>query len=451
MDDTSLPSDHRSAVAGGLTEAIAHGRRQARDYLVRQQRRLGEIEAVLAHEIGRISQQLALVREANLDAEAEIAAGRSELDDATHKLRHDERGLAQLRRECEADADELAWQRQRAQRKLTDLEAQRDQLDRMEIDLKRRRRQLAYELRARREDPLREPERRKHEIPQPCQSTGENEAAAQQLALADQHVAELERSLAAANRRQSEADAQVALANQRVAELERSLTAANPCPSETAAQDDLREALADMQRRYDLAMDDLRERKRRVTELEQQPVRPAAAATAEPDGKLDWEAQKQRMLAALEADTGDDDAERQEERLRIRDVVARTDEALAAKDRQIEELEGLLAAQSANIGEVAVGAAAFAELLSGDEVVRNERERLQQLQHEWEEKLRQAEIDLSVQRAKLARERAEIEERQRSLHDNQAGPPSSTAGAPAVVRPDRGRWLARLGLKEEGP
>lgn len=423
MDDISLSSDQGAASPSGLLDAIAQGRRQAREYLVRQQRRLGELDAVLAHEVGQVSQQLALSHQAHLDAQSELAQRRGELDEATNKLRLDERGLAQLRRECEANAEELTWQRQRVRHRMTEVDAQRDELDRLEMDLKRRRRRLAHELKARREDDLRKIERCRRELDHERLTTDEREALTRQLAAATQRAADLEQRLAAAGQRQLSAE----------------------------AEQGLREELADMKRRSELAMDDLHEQKRRVAELEQQPARKLPASPLEDSGKLDWESQKQRLLAALEADDGgdEDDEQRREERLKMRDVVAQTDQALAAKDEQIAELERLLAAQSASIGEVAVGAAAVADVLSADDVVRNERERLQHLQQEWEEKLRQAEIELSVQRAKLARERAEIEERQRSLREKpDHGHPDTADGMPAVKNP-RGRWLTRLGLKDD--
>ena len=423
MDETSALRDQGAASPRGLLDTIAQGRHEAREYLVREQRRLGELEAVLAHEIGQISQQLALSHQANLTAQAELTARRAELEEAANKLRLDERGLAQSRRECEANAEELAWQRQRVQQRLTEVDAQRDELDRLEIDLKRRRRRLAHELKARREENLHDIERCRKELDRQALNSGDREALAAQLTAATQRAAELEQRLAAASQRQASAEAEA----------------------------ELRAELSDMKRRYELAMDDLHEQKARVAELEQQPARTAAAARpVEDSGKLDWEAQKQRLLASLEADADeDDDADRHQERLKMRDVIAETDRAIAAKDEQIAELERLLAAQTANIGEVAVGAAAFAEVLAADEVVRNERERLQQLQQEWEEKLRQAEIELSVQRAKLARERAEIEERQRLLHEKpDHGHPDTSDGAP-TAKHGRGRWLSRLGLKDD--
>ena len=141
-----------------------------------------------------------------------------------------------------------------------------------------------------------------------------------------------------------------------------------------------------------------------------------------------------------------------EQRLTAESAIQITDQIVAGKDREIMELRVLLSQQSSNIGAVAVGAAAIAENLDGDELIQQEREKLQALQAEWRDKLRQAEIDLSIERARIARQRAEVEEKvsaydsARAQHkaDDNAG---TSGGQPK--QPTRGRWLARLGLKDD--
>ena len=96
------------------------------------------------------------------------------------------------------------------------------------------------------------------------------------------------------------------------------------------------------------------------------------------------------------------------------------------------------------MGDVAVGDAAITDLLDQDELIQQKRESLDQLQTEWQEKLRTAEVEISVERAQLARERAEIEDQQRTLEPLRR----STDGEPGEEKPPRGRWLAKLGLRE---
>ena len=93
----------------------------------------------------------------------------------------------------------------------------------------------------------------------------------------------------------------------------------------------------------------------------------------------------------------------------------------------------------------------MAEVIDHDAVIAAERERLRKLQESVLEKLGTAEVELALERAKLARQRVELEDRmhvmQRDLPKGQEG--SAGSGAPATPsKGGRGRWLARLGLKD---
>jgi len=213
------------------------------------------------------------------------------------------------------------------------------------------------------------------------------------------------------------------------------------------------ELAEDTSRRYLMAIDDLRDLKTRNAELQRQlheaqsqPARKGAVAIS--DSGTDWEAQKRRFLAELES--GDQhDTESTERRLKIQEVVARTDEIIAEKNREIEELQHLLNNQSNSLGSLAVGAAALEQVLDQDAIIREERLRLQQLQDECRAKLRQAEIELAMERARLARRDAEIEEK---IRNNDLRHASADAEALAPTgRPVRGRWRTQLGLTDDGP
>ncbi len=206
---------------------------------------------------------------------------------------------------------------------------------------------------------------------------------------------------------------------------------------------------------------------RRRSELEQAAVdRPAPPAPSQPEptrmavpvaapassnGRMSWEAEKQRLLAALEQEENGGGATNSARHVEIDEVIRATDRALADKDRELHEMRQILDAQSSNLGQVAVGAAALGDLLDRDALIREERENLKRLQAAWEEKLRQAEIDISLERAKLARQRAELEEKSQAYEHNREGaePPGPTGPAAPAGKPARGRWLARLGLKDD--
>jgi hypothetical protein len=199
----------------------------------------------------------------------------------------------------------------------------------------------------------------------------------------------------------------------------------------------------DSRRRYELALEDLRTLRAENEALNKRlaEARTAGVSLKAPVGEsLGWEAQKQRLLEALEAEQGEGDAEAAEERLRIEQLIETTDRVVAEKDREIGELQVLLREQTGQVGAVAVGAEAFAETIDKDAIIREERENLKRLQEELREKLRKGEVDLSIERAKIARERLEIEEKARTLGDQHG------AGPPTPQKTSRGRWLSRLGL-----
>jgi hypothetical protein len=160
---------------------------------------------------------------------------------------------------------------------------------------------------------------------------------------------------------------------------------------------------------------------------------------------FDWESEKRRIIAALEADFDPRDPAVRAERLTIENVLRSTETALDDKDREIEywknrcEESGSDAGANRNPPE-------NAQLLDADAIVQQERERLRQLQDRLQEKLRLAEIELSMERAKLARKQAELGGQTPPAENASAANPSppSDRKQPSA----RGRWLARLGLTE---
>jgi len=215
-------------------------------------------------------------------------------------------------------------------------------------------------------------------------------------------------------------------------------------PADGSVEDEYR-------RRYEIALSDIRELKARNEELEQRlrDSLPGGAAHPGPSGKtLDWEAEKRRILAALEAESEPDGQPPPASRLEVKEILRATDQIVADKDREILELKRTLEDQSTSLASVAVGAAAVGAVLDQDAVVQEERENLRRLQDEWAEKLRKAEVEISIERAKLARERAEIDDKIRAFggRPGKSEEPGDSAGK--APRSTRGRWLARLGLKE---
>jgi hypothetical protein len=311
----------------------------------------------------------------------------------------------QVRRRIEADyqfaADEVARERRRLKRKEARLESDADRLELRRTRMKLQRRRMAVYFRTK-ERQLREAE------------PAENYDEAYRKVLADRDV--MTGQLAEALRQLEEARAD----------------ASSPGDSEQ------------LQVRLERALNDVRDLKRRNAELEQQS---APVAKNVPPGGLDWESQKRRMLAALEADDAGDDETRVQDRLTIEGTIRITDEVVLTKDREISELQERLE-QQASVPVLLPSVAAMAEIFDHDEGIRGERERLKRLEAQWQEKLMHAEIDLSMERAKFARQQAELEELRRQSASRRDEKAAAKVESEEAKPPTRGRWLARLGLKE---
>jgi hypothetical protein len=220
-------------------------------------------------------------------------------------------------------------------------------------------------------------------------------------------------------------------------------------------EDLVQQADTDFLRRYEKVLDEARGLRSRVQDLEQQLARrekPVEPPCSPPGGVLDWEAEKRRILARLDAETAEqtDDADADRQRLDIRGLVEKTDRIVADKQAEIEALQQVLQSQTDNLGSLAVGAAAVGQLLDKDAMIREERENLLRLKQQWEQRMRESEIETSIARATIARQRVELEARTKEFEARQSLAPSSVNTDPAGQpdKPIRGRWLARLGLKE---
>jgi hypothetical protein len=165
-------------------------------------------------------------------------------------------------------------------------------------------------------------------------------------------------------------------------------------------------------------------------------------------GGFDWEAEKRRTLAGLECKADDPSPHLPDSRKEIEQIVRKTDRLMDEKDREIADLKRLLQDQSAGPGSLAVESTAAGELLDRDPIVRQEREQLRRVQAEWQEKIRNGEIEISIERAKLARQRADLDESLRARSGLAEKGEGGGKPAPTPEKPPSGRWLARLGLKD---
>lgn len=180
---------------------------------------------------------------------------------------------------------------------------------------------------------------------------------------------------------------------------------------------------------------------------------------------LSWEDRKQLILQQMEQDSFSADQfvsslQQEQQTLAQQDPAGLLDqlrnemdqhaEELARRDEEIRDLRHLLDQQSeTREGGLAIGAAAVAQAMDADELVQQERERLQELQQEWEEKFRQSEIEMSLERAQLSRERQTLSQKQADLEVQLEQLKRDAKYATADGTPPARKWLAKLGLSEE--
>lgn len=222
-----------------------------------------------------------------------------------------------------------------------------------------------------------------------------------------------------------------------------------PTPSDQKAED---EKAYELRRRFEMAVEDMRAYKLRVAELEEQLAhRPKSIEKPAAGGPLNWAQQKANMLASLETDMGGSEPKNIDDRLTVEGAVRITDEVVADKDRELLQLRRQLEDLKAERTTANSHDAGVAAILDHDAVIAAERERLRKLQESMLDKQRTAEVELSMERAKLARQRVEMEDRLHAMESDiahrQANNASGDNSAP-VSRSLRGRWLARLGLKD---
>lgn len=443
MDEHPLSSSPVEPAAALSADALRELQQRAQAALAASREQTARLEADITRQLDEIA---ATLRE-QASLEANVAAG----------AEHSQVELVQLREEY-ASA-KVSWQEDRQS-----LVAERDELVRQVNDLKAQQHTLEEEWRGQLldfESRLREQhsswdEQRTDWTATRADLERERDELQQkfELALADvqrlrERATELESDLSCRPVAGQVASAElVALRverdalSQRVGELERQPAA--PVDADTVQQ------MADLQRRFELAVEDVRELKTKNAKLESQlaAAKSSSSAVAKQDsGGMDWESQKRRLLASLEDNSEDDqDPVLRKERTTIKNTIEITDAVIAEKDREIAELEVRLdrLRNDPSITDEARNRQIM-HLVDADEVITDHRRRAQEHERALEEKLREAELELSVERAKLARQKAELEDLRATL-DSQRLQNEAASGTVAAPGTPRRRWLSKLGI-----
>ncbi len=431
MEATPLPTSDIESWADELDQSLNRQRERMQEFLASQQKRLDSAETQLAEQLQTLAEELAKGRSETQQSRQEIEGRSQQIARETEHLESIKQELTDRQGEWKSLQQRAAEQQQmlveQTKQQQESLQKRFDQLAELEQRDTSRQDDLAEELD--------EARRRERELSEELEQLRRDQ---RELPTAGEGGDSEE-----FGRIEAERD----MLRVKLAHAEEQLGAA-----EAGGGGD---GDTDSQRRYEMAMDDLRELKEENANLKQRLKRAPAAPEPSSGGSLDWEAEKRRILAGLEADADESDEEGQTKRIEICDVIKQTDKLLAERDRQladrdeeIDELKKLLENQSNNLGSVAVGAAALGEMLDNDDVIQEERENLVAMQEQLQDKLRKAEIDISLERAKMARERADLDEKLHIIEQHGDLLDDDSSGSGGSAKPVRGRWLKRLGLKD---
>jgi len=192
------------------------------------------------------------------------------------------------------------------------------------------------------------------------------------------------------------------------------------------------EELEQLRVRFENAVEEVRYLKTKNEELQNEiselSSRSSSGGRESHDVLSGWELQKQQLMAELGGDT-------------TQTAPAKAPRPVAPPNNSHAEPETAENAPSS-----------LESVLDQDEEIRLERERLQQLQDEWREKMRTAEVELAIERAQNSRQRIEIQEKLFDADDQlkrakQAADQASSS-LPARSQPKR-KWLERLGLADD--
>ena len=458
MEDPTSPTTNPSTEPAspwplGLGQSLDEQRRQIEKFLASRRERMGGVEPELTESLVQLVDEL-------IRSRSEANAARDELQSREAGLQRQTEHVERMRAELDAiradfDAGRAEWEEaRRATEKQQSAMLEQIQNQRQE---QQQLFQRQFEETMQRQSALDEAREEFHNQRQEfLQTISRHNEAVEQF---EARCKELDSPAVVDNseeiRRLTE-QRDEALRN--LEESERSLAEAHTKLFELANAGTDSEASSggeEYQERYQLSLQDIRELRAENEELKAELARAksrpqaAEAVAMQAAGSISWEAQKQKLLAALESEYDENEPEDAKQRTEIEEIVRKTDLAISQKDDEIQELKKLLESQSENIGTVAVGAAAFGELLDSDQIIQEERESLKQLQEEMRRKLAAAEIEISVERAKIARQRVELEEKMRQQAQNQSDETSKNKNEPdGQEKPIRGRWLSRLGLND---
>jgi chromosome segregation ATPase len=473
----SIPQMPEGCSAATLREL--RGRAQAA--IESQRRRMDDLERQLKTQLEDLQNAIA---EQLVSGTAEAQQAEQTYEDARSMRKELEQAQAAWQQEQEKINAAIADQQQELDRQNTELDKRAEQFEAREKELAEREQAIAAAQQELDSDRAKQSDSRDQELSEREKATvevqkeleNERAEAARQKSEWDTAKAALEAERAELQNKFDLALGDVQRLRRRVAELEQDLASRPDVDDGDSAElvhlraerdalverieeleqqpapqvdSDSQRQLNDLQRRFEMAVEDVRELKTLNAKLEARLAEAEQRAGSKADsGAMDWESQKRRLLDTL-SDTNENDPAAQKERATIEGTIRITDDVVAKKDDEIDRLREKLSTAQADASSELDGQerreADINKLIDADEIVQQHRKKLAQLEKEMEEKLRAAELELSVERAKIARKQVELNDWRAELEAMQESHNSNSEGGGKTGTPKR-RWLAKLGL-----
>jgi multidrug efflux pump subunit AcrA (membrane-fusion protein) len=125
-----------------------------------------------------------------------------------------------------------------------------------------------------------------------------------------------------------------------------------------------------------------------------------------------------------------------------------TDDLVAEKDREIAQLQEKLESNPLPEANEPSESELYHEAVDADEAIIAQRAKLAELEEKMTEQLRQAELEMSINRAKIAREQAEVADARIEIDNLRSSLPeagSDDSGGKGA----KGKWFSKLGLGKD--
>ena len=307
MEDSTPLSDEHEDLAPRSAAALRELEERARAAISAQHGQMSRLEAQITQQLDTITSALAKEQANEADELKEVDIARAEVDRLHKELEEsraawqlekadDEAELLKLRAEVDAANSQQGEQAAEVEKRKRDLDARQAALEKLSSELSEREEKLCNERAESKSASDAEHaalERERDELQQKF------ELALEDVQRFRSRAAELEQELARRpETSQTDSAELVALRAERDALVER--VEELECKPGAEVDADTKQEMADLRRRFELAVEDVRELKTKNAELEARlsdsPQRPAISSDG---GAMDWESQKRRLLASL--------------------------------------------------------------------------------------------------------------------------------------------------------